>query len=79
MIIVSHVDRGATTVNRQRFVVVVAVMLAIAVGHLFVLGEFTGRIRGVPTWLWLQVVIVALLFGCAWIATAGTAGEGRQP
>ncbi len=79
LIIVSHVDRSATAGNRQRFVLAVAAMLAIAIAHLFVVGEFTGTVAGLPTWLWLQVGIVAVLFVLAWIATAGTGREGRQP
>lgn len=76
LIIVSHVDRSVTTDNRQRFVTAVAAMWAIAVAHLYFVGEFTGTVAGLPSWLWLQVGIVGSLFVLAWIATAR---KGRQP
>ncbi len=77
-IIVSYEDRSTTLTSHRRFVVLVLVMLGIALGHLFVIGRFDSLVLGLPAWLWVQVAIVAVLFGLAWIATDRTSAEGTQ-
>lgn len=46
----------------------VALLLLLAVGHLYLLQGFTDRYLGLPLWLWLQILVVFAMVGIAWIA-----------
>ena len=43
-------------------------LLAIAVGHLYLLRGLATLYLGLPLWLWLQLVVVFAMVGIAWIA-----------
>ena len=55
--------------RRGLFVLLVLMMLAVAIGHLFVIQDFTTLHFGVPLWLWLHILVVGVLLALAWIAT----------
>ena len=54
---------------RVSFVALLVVMVGLAVGHLFPLYGSTGVQLGVPSWIWIQLIVIAILLGLAWIAT----------
>ena len=64
--------------RRVVFVLLIIVMLAIAAGHLWVIGGFTELVLGLPLWLWLQLVVVAVLFVLAWIAAGVVRPNGGE-
>lgn len=43
-------------------------LLGIAVGHLYVLRGMTDLVLGLPLWVWLQLLVVAVMLALAWIA-----------
>ena len=45
----------------------VLVMLAIAVGHVLLIADFTTFYLGVPLWLWLHLGVVVVLLAMAWV------------
>lgn len=63
---------------RWLFPIIVAVMLAIAAGHLYVIEGLTDLYLGLPLWLWIQLLVIAVLFGFAWIATGLATPAGRN-
>lgn len=50
------------------FVLLLAVTLVIAIGHLFLIADFTALQWGVPVWLWMHLATLVVLLGLAWIA-----------
>lgn len=60
------------------FVVLTAVMLAIAAGHFYLIGAFTAVYLGLPLWLWLQLGVVAILLALAWVATDAISPSGAR-
>ena len=50
------------------FLGLLALLLAIAVGHLYAFAGLTDLYLGLPLWLWLQLVVVSVMLGLAWIA-----------
>ncbi|WP_290812144.1 hypothetical protein [Halovivax sp.] len=60
--------RGSTA--KFVFVGLLAALLTIGVGHLYVVRGLTGFRLGVPAWLWLQLGVVVAMLGLAW-ATVG--------
>ena len=50
------------------FAALLAVLLVIAVGHLYVFSGLTTLYLGLPLWVWLQLGVVSLMLGIAWIA-----------
>ena len=50
------------------FLGLLVLLLVIAVGHLYVLAGLTDLYLGLPLWLWLQLVVVSVMLGLAWIA-----------
>lgn len=64
--------------RRVVFVLLIIVMLAIAAGHLWVISGFTQLVLGLPLWLWLQLVVVAVLFVLAWIAAGVVRPNGGE-
>ena len=50
------------------FVGLVLALLAIAVGHLYVLDGLTSIYLGLPLWVWLQIVVVFVMLAIAWFA-----------
>lgn len=56
-------------VNRTAaFVLLVVTIVTIAVGHLYLITDFTSLYVGVPLWLWFHLGVLALLLILAWIA-----------
>lgn len=55
-------------VAKYVFLGLLALLLAIAVGHLYVLEGLTDLYLGLPLWLWLQLVVVSAMLGLAWLA-----------
>lgn len=53
--------------RRNAFVLLVGAMLAIAVGHPYVLAELAGFYFGLPIWIWVQLVVVFFLLCLAWL------------
>lgn len=51
------------------FALIVAVMLLIAAGQLFVFADLETLYLGLPFWVWAQLVLLSLLLGLAWLAT----------
>jgi len=45
----------------------VLVMFVLAVGHLYVIPGLTSRAFGLPLWVYVEVVVVAVLLVIAWI------------
>lgn len=60
------------------FVVLTAIMLVIAGGHLYVIGDFTAVSLGLPVWLWVQLGVVVVLLALAWIATDFVSANGGR-
>jgi len=54
--------------GRYAFWGLVALVVAIGVGHLYVLSGLTALVLGLPLWLWLQLGVVAAMLGLAWVA-----------
>ena len=52
------------------FAGIVTLLLVIAVGQLYLLDGFTRLFLGVPMWLWLQLVVLTVMLGLAWVATS---------
>ncbi len=46
--------------------IAVLVMLGIAIGHVFLIADFTTFYLGIPLWLWLHLGVVAVLLVMAW-------------
>jgi hypothetical protein len=63
-------DHGGRIGRRQRiaFGALVATIVAVAWGHLYLVEGLTTIRLGLPVWLWLQVGVIAALLGLAWIA-----------
>ncbi|ERH10792.1 MAG: hypothetical protein J07HX64_02571 [halophilic archaeon J07HX64] len=55
---------------KYAFVGILTLLLVIAVGQLYLLGGFTELYLGVPLWLWLQLAILTVMLGLAWVATS---------
>lgn len=52
------------------FVTLIVALLAIAVTHLYVLRGVTTLYWGLPLWLWIQLIVIAIMLGIAWLAVA---------
>lgn len=50
------------------FATLVVLLLAAAVGQLYLLAGLTELVLGLPLWLWLQLVVVTAMLGVAWLA-----------
>lgn len=50
------------------FYALVALLLAIAIGHLYLIASLTDRYLGLPLWVWVELVVVFVMVGIAWIA-----------
>ncbi|GEM_PF-5558281 len=50
------------------FLLLLAVLLTLAVGHLYAFEELTALSLGLPAWLWLQLVVVGIMLVVAWLA-----------
>ena len=61
-----RVSDGPT--SKYVFFGLLALLLVIAVGHLYVFEGLTGMYLGLPLWLWLQLVVVCAMLGLAWFA-----------
>jgi len=63
---------GVTTLPTAKYVFagIVALLVVIGVGQLYLLGGFTGLYLGVPLWLWLQLAVLTVMLGLAWVATS---------
>ena len=59
------------------FLALLAVMVAVAAGQLFVLAELDSTIFGLPVWVWVHLGILIVLLGLAWIAT-GLVSKGGE-
>lgn len=77
-VLVTVIARVSAWNRPLSFLLLVAAMLAIAVGHLYLLRGLTTVYVGVPLWLWVQLLVVAVLFGMAWIATELVSPIGRR-
>lgn len=53
---------------RYVFYALVALLLAIAVAHLYLLAGLTDRYLGLPLWVWVELAVVFGMVGIAWIA-----------
>lgn len=69
VVLVTVIARVSAWNRPLSFLLLVAAMFAIAVSHLYLLRGFTAVYVGVPLWLWLQLLVVAVLFVMAWMAT----------
>lgn len=71
---------SVTTVPTVKFVFsgLVTLLLALAVGHLYLIEGFTDLYLGLPLWVWLELLVVFAMVGIAWIAVqlVATATEG---
>lgn len=56
--------------RRQRvlFGALVAAIVAVAWGHLYLVEGLTEIRLGLPVWLWLQLGVIGALLGLAWVA-----------
>ncbi|MFW5973871.1 MAG: hypothetical protein ACOCPZ_00630 [Natrialbaceae archaeon] len=63
-------DTVGTVGRRQRFLfgALVAVIVGIAWGHLYLVEGLTTIRLGLPVWLWLQIGVIAASLGLAWVA-----------
>ena len=50
------------------FFALLALLLVIAVGHLYAFSGLTDIYLGLPLWAWLQFVVVFVMVGIAWFA-----------
>jgi hypothetical protein len=50
------------------FIGLLALLLVIAVGHLYAVTGLTTLYLGLPLWIWLQLGVVTIMLGIAWIA-----------
>ena len=64
--VTERVSDGPT--SKYVFLGLLALLVAIAVGHLYALAGLTDLYLGLPLWLWLQLVVVSVMLGLAWIA-----------
>lgn len=64
--------------SRYAFYALLAVLFALAVGHLYALRGLTDLYLGLPLWVWLQVGVVAVMLAVARAAVRiVTAETGR--
>jgi len=56
--------------SRARYVfsALVALLLVIAVGHLYLIDGLTALYLGLPLWVWVQLLVVFAMLAIAWIA-----------
>lgn len=69
VVLVTVIARVSAWNRPLGFLLLVAAMLAIAVGHLYLFRGLTTVYAGVPLWLWLELLVVVVLFVMAWITT----------
>ena len=60
------------------FVGLLVLLLVIAVGHLPAITGLTDRYLGLPLWVWVQLVVVTIMLGIAWIAVQLVPSSGRE-
>lgn len=64
------VSRSRRSIDRRIvFVIVLAIMGILATGHLYLLEGLVDLYLGLPAWLWIQLLVVLVLFALAWVAT----------
>lgn len=51
------------------FILLIGLIFLIAVGHLPIIADATSIVFGLPVWLWVQISVIVVLLGLAWIAT----------
>jgi hypothetical protein len=58
-----------TRYPRSKYVVggLLVALLAMAVGHLYLLDGLTELYLGLPAWIWVELVVVAVMLGVAWV------------
>lgn len=68
----SHVLRAGTRLDdstrRLASGGLIVAVVVLAVGHLYVIRDVGGLILGIPTWLWVQLVVLAAMLVMAWVA-----------
>lgn len=80
-------ERSVATLSRMAglptvkyvFGLLLAVLLVLAVGHLYAFSGLTTLYLGLPLWVWLQLGTVTVMLVVAWIAVqlmAGVTGRG---
>lgn len=52
-----------------QFFILVGLILLVAIGHIPLIETYTTLVGGLPLWLWIQLGVVGVLLGVAWIAT----------
>lgn len=62
-------------VARYGFVALLALLLVLAVGHLYAFQGLTSRVYGLPLWLWLELLVVAAMLLVAWFAVQLVAAD----
>lgn len=60
------------------FIFLVAMMVMIAIGQLFVLPGLKTTVRGLPVWVWAQLGFMVILLALAWIATGLVVDNGGE-
>ena len=50
-------------------------MFCLGIGHLFLVRGLSGLTLGVPTWLWVQLVVLGLMLAMAWVAVELAASD----
>ena len=66
--LVERMDTGGVVVTKYVFFALLALLLVIAVGHLYAFRGLTDLYLGLPLWAWLQFVVVFVMIGIAWYA-----------
>ena len=74
--LVGHVTKLPTA--KYVFVGLIALLLVIAVGHLYALRELTAFYLGLPLWVWAQLAVVTIMLVVAWIAVELVTKAGQR-